>query len=119
MRRSRDALPLGSVKRRGRTSWRMRAPTVVASMSEPDQLVGNLMDWRTLGAERDHFFFVQEDAKEMWHVETDDNCERMLCGKFISINSKTARIQSQWGPRRCPDCWMRFQELARIQAMAQ
>jgi len=40
----------------------------------------------------------------MWHVETREDCELMLCGLLISIDVN-ARVQTRWGPRRCPDCW--------------
>jgi hypothetical protein len=61
-------------------------------------------------------FFVQDEPKGMWHAESDEHCEVMLCGKIILVDSH-ARIQSNWGPRRCPDCWMRLEELRRIQAL--
>lgn len=59
-------------------------------------------------ADRLHFF-VQEAPKEPWHVETDDNCEVMLCGKVISVDAPSARIQQRRGPRWCTDCWMKLQ----------
>jgi len=62
-------------------------------------------------------FFVQEDFKEPWHVESDGNCEVMLCGKIISVNSMTARIRATWGQRRCPDCWVETERLQRIKEL--
>jgi hypothetical protein len=65
----------------------------------------------------DHHFFVQETTKERWHVETDENCEVMLCGKVISVDSSTARVSHRWGQRKCPDCWMRLEALHKVEAI--
>ena len=65
----------------------------------------------------DSHFFVQPKEKELWHVESDENCEVMLCGLYISVDWD-ARISQRWGPRKCPDCWMRLEELHRIEAIA-
>lgn len=56
-------------------------------------------------------FFVQEAPKEPWHVETEEDCEVMLCGKVISVDSPTAKVQYRRGPRWCPDCWIILQRL--------
>ena len=53
-------------------------------------------------------FFVQEGDREPWHVETDDDCEVMLCGARIPVDSPYAKIQNWWGPKKCPDCYLRF-----------
>lgn len=50
-------------------------------------------------------FFVQEKPKDQWHIESDENCEVMLCGYFISVDS-SARVSAHGGPLKCPDCWM-------------
>jgi hypothetical protein len=50
-------------------------------------------------------FFVQEKAKDSWHVESEEDCERMLCGYFISVDT-SARVSATGGPLKCPDCWM-------------
>lgn len=50
-------------------------------------------------------FFVQATSRAPWHVESDDDCERMLCGVVVPLES-SARIQTRWGARKCPDCWV-------------
>ncbi len=50
-------------------------------------------------------FFVQEKAKDPWHIESEEDCEWMLCGLFVSVNSN-CRVSSTGGPIKCPDCWM-------------
>ena len=55
-------------------------------------------------------FFVQLKPREAWHVETDDDCEIMLCGTRISVDEQWSSIQSRWGPRKCPDCWIKLKE---------
>lgn len=56
-------------------------------------------------------FYVQESPRDAWHIETEDHCEIMLCGKFISVDSNTARIRTSQPSRSlgCGDCWLRFQ----------
>ena len=56
------------------------------------------------------WFYVQETPVDPWHVESRDNCEVMLCGKFISVDSG-ARPQTRWGQRRCPNCWFIWKPL--------
>lgn len=56
-------------------------------------------------------FFIQARPREAWHVETDEDCELMLCGYRISVNSELSKIQYRWGPRKCPDCWLLLKEL--------
>lgn len=65
----------------------------------------------TLGAPRrapSQSFFIQVGPKQPWCVETVDNCEVMLCGKFVSVDDERVRIQYRWGPRKCPDCFMLY-----------
>jgi hypothetical protein len=63
-------------------------------------------------------FWVQAEPKELWHMETDDNCEVMLCGVVISVDLKSSKVQASPGPRRCPDCWMEAEKLRRIRGFA-
>ncbi len=53
-------------------------------------------------------FFVQERPREAWHVESADDCERMLCGKRVRVDGPAA-VQTRWGPRKCPECWIMLQ----------
>lgn len=53
------------------------------------------------------WFFVAEGPRTRWHVESDGNCEVMLCGVFISADGP-ARVQSWWGLKKCPDCFLKF-----------
>lgn len=55
-------------------------------------------------------FFVQEVLKGPWHVESDDDCEAMLCGVVIPVDGP-AKVQYRRGPRWCPDCWIILQRL--------
>ena len=57
-------------------------------------------------------FFVQEKPKEPWHVESEENCEYMLCGLFISVEV-SARVSANGGPLKCADCWMRLERKRR------
>lgn len=63
-------------------------------------------------------FYVQSGAKEPWHVESDEHCEVMLCGLVVSVDSPTVRIQTSWGIRKCPDCWIEWERLRRIRSLA-
>lgn len=69
------------------------------------------MDWlnATRGSRVD--FWVQTAPKQQWHVETRAHCERMLCGAFISVDSRTAKIRTIPPTRAyaCGDCWLRLQ----------
>ncbi len=49
-------------------------------------------------------FFVQEEPRAVWHVESEDDPELMLCGARISVNSPKARIQHRWGTKPCLWC---------------
>lgn len=49
-------------------------------------------------------FFVQENPRGVWHVETPDDPERMLCGVIIPVDSASAKIQKRWGTKPCPWC---------------
>lgn len=51
-------------------------------------------------------YFVQAKSGEAWHCESEEHCEYMLCGYFISVNTETSKIQGRWGTKKCPDCWM-------------
>jgi hypothetical protein len=55
---------------------------------------------------RKRTFFVQGEPKGLWHVESEEHCEYMLCGYFISVDAAKVKIQNNWGPRKCSDCWM-------------
>jgi hypothetical protein len=48
-------------------------------------------------------FFVQSHPRGLWHVETPDDPETVLCGEKISTESD-ARIQHRWGTKPCPWC---------------
>lgn len=64
--------------------------------------------------EKERWFFVSRGAREPWHVESDDDCEVMLCGAVIPAEgpgSQAVRVQSWWGPKKCPDCFIRFGRL--------
>lgn len=56
------------------------------------------------------WFFVAEAARQPYHVESRENCEVMLCGKVIPVDGP-AVIQSWWGPKKCPDCFILFGKL--------
>jgi hypothetical protein len=56
-------------------------------------------------------FFVQARSLEAWHCESEADCEEMLCGYRISVDLETTKVQSRWGPRKCPDCWIILQRL--------
>lgn len=53
-------------------------------------------------------FFVQENPRGVWHVETPDNPERMLCGARIPIKEgeegDQVKIQRRWGTKPCLWC---------------
>lgn len=51
-------------------------------------------------------FFVQAKPKEPWHIETEEDCERMLCGLIIGVELSMPRISNTGGPLKCLDCWM-------------
>ena len=65
-------------------------------------------------SDRKRTFFVQAEPKGLWHVESDEHCEYMLCGYFISVDAAKVKIQSNWGPRKCSDCWMLLERQKRI-----
>jgi hypothetical protein len=65
----------------------------------------------------DHHFYVQERRREPWHVESDEDCERMLCGLRISIESKGANISQIPGSRICADCWILLELQHKIEAL--
>lgn len=56
-------------------------------------------------------FFVASGPGKPWHVESDENCEVMLCGEVIPVEgpgTAMTRVQSWWGPKKCPDCFFLF-----------
>jgi hypothetical protein len=65
---------------------------------------------------RSHFFFVQRQLREAWHVESDEDPTVMLCGYRIPLEGATVKVQYRWGPRKCPDCWIEYQELVSLEA---
>ena len=75
-----------------------------------------MRDWITDPIDRGPFF-VQAHAKEPWHVETDDNCEIMLCGKFISVDLASSKVQGSWGQRKCADCWMKLETTRKVRGL--
>lgn len=64
----------------------------------------SLDEWLEPGAKR-RLFFVQEKPRAEWHVESDDNCEVMLCGYVIPVEAD-ARIKYSWGEKKCLDCFI-------------
>lgn len=48
-------------------------------------------------------FFVQETPRGLWHVETPDDPDLMLCGMRIPVDG-AAKIQHRWGTKPCPWC---------------
>lgn len=69
-----------------------------------------LFDWLDSNQRAD--FFVQEAPREPWHVESDEHCEYMLCGKFISVDTPQSRIRTVQPSRTvaCPDCYIRLKK---------
>lgn len=65
-----------------------------------------------LGSTERSTFYVQEFSKDAWHVESPENCELMLCGKFISVDAPYTRIRTNQPSRSlgCGDCWMLLQQ---------
>jgi hypothetical protein len=49
-------------------------------------------------------FFVQESPRAVWHVETPDDPERMLCGTMISVDAVASKVQKRWGTKPCLWC---------------
>ena len=66
----------------------------------------------------DSHFYVQAVRRALWHVESDEDCERMLCGLRISVDSGSANIATQPGSRICADCWILLGIQHRIEALA-
>lgn len=48
-------------------------------------------------------FFVQAAPRGVWHVESEDDPERMLCGEKIAVDGP-AKIQYRWGTKPCLWC---------------
>jgi hypothetical protein len=57
-------------------------------------------------------FFVQENPRAVWHVETIDDPELMLCGMRISVDAMQAKVQRRWGTKPCLWCKKRLEELS-------
>lgn len=68
----------------------------------------SLDEWLEPGAKR-RLFFIQETPRGEWHVESDEHCEYMLCGKFISVNADV-RIKQSWGEKKCFTCFVRLKK---------
>lgn len=60
-----------------------------------------------MSREKVRWFFVTEGPRQPSHVESNEDCERMLCGKIIPVDG-TYTVQSWWGPKKCPDCFLLF-----------
>lgn len=48
-------------------------------------------------------FYVQANPREVWHVETPDDPEEMLCGLMISVDV-SVKIQRRSGKKPCLWC---------------
>lgn len=48
-------------------------------------------------------FWVQVTLRGMWHIETLEDPEKMLCGLTVSVDSD-AKVQSRAGLKPCPWC---------------
>ncbi len=72
--------------------------------------MGKLPAWIINPRKQD--FWVQEKSKLPWHVESEENCEMMLCGYFISVDAST-QVSNTGGPLKCPDCWMILERMRR------
>lgn len=61
---------------------------------------------------KERYFFVSEGPREPSHVESEENCEIMLCGKVIPVEGPRGgagpMIQTWWGPKKCADCFLLF-----------
>ncbi len=64
----------------------------------------------TLGYRRFDPFFVQEHPRGPWHVETQDDPEKMLCGISVSVDA-SVKVQRRWGVKRCLWCARLLREL--------
>lgn len=54
-------------------------------------------------SERDRFY-VQREPRAVWHVESDEDPELMLCGERISVDLATVRVQHRFGLKPCLWC---------------
>ncbi len=66
----------------------------------------------------DQHFYVQETRRGLWHVESDEHCEYMLCGLYISVDATSANIAVSPGSRQCADCWILLDMQHRIERLA-
>lgn len=46
-------------------------------------------------------------------MESEEDCEVMLCGKFISVDMASIKVASSWGPLKCSDCWIILERMRR------
>lgn len=49
-------------------------------------------------------FYVQREPRSVWHVESSDDPELMLCGERISVDLDTVKVQIRPGPKFCLWC---------------
>ena len=60
-------------------------------------------------------FFVQESPRSVWHVETPDDAETMLCGEVISVDAPQSKVQRRWGTKPCLWCKKKLDELSSVE----
>lgn len=49
-------------------------------------------------------FFVQANPRSVWHVESEEDPETMLCGEFISVFASESKVQKRFGTKPCLWC---------------
>ena len=49
-------------------------------------------------------FFVQKTPRGLWHVESLDDPEKMLCGEWIGVDESDVKVSKRWGLKPCPWC---------------
>lgn len=59
--------------------------------------------------ERDPFW-VQRTVRGVWHIETIDDPEKMLCGAEILVESD-AKVQTRPGLKECPWCVHEYERM--------
>lgn len=60
-------------------------------------------EWQTTFKDREPFW-VQKNVRGVWHVETPDDPERMLCGEVIRVDDPHSKVQTRPGLKECPWC---------------
>jgi len=55
-------------------------------------------------------FYVQREPRAVWHVESDDDPEVMLCGEVISVELSNARVSHRVGLKPCLWCKKKLDE---------